>query len=756
MLAIIALLSGLSDAVHSSNKSNELQQAPSFIGSGECSQCHASEAKQWNQSHHAKAMMTPTNESVLGDFSDIRFTHQGVETRFFKNSDSFKIETQNRDGKQQTFAVRYTFGVYPLQQYLIEIGDGKMQAFDVAWDSRPKLEGGQRWLKLLPEEDTSPESPFHWMKHTQNWNARCSDCHSTGVERGYDAQTNTYSTTFEEVSVGCESCHGAGSQHAENVKAGTYRKGKASGFNTQLSPTKDFVFSEGSDIAIAHGKSSSNQVNACGGCHSRRQAIDKFDPADDYHDQFILRTIDQNLYFADGQIQDEVFVLGSFLQSKMAQAGVTCTNCHNPHSGGLKVEGNGLCTQCHKPQVYDNKTHYNHKSETEAAQCVTCHMPATTYMEVDDRRDHSFRVPHPKASALSESPSVCKTCHQAQSYEWAANTISSWSKNTPTDQAGFDVFATLNLYAQDSDPLGLRKVVEYIDSSDNPAIKRATLLGLTANIPSRVSFETINKNISSTDPMVRKAAVDASGFISPDQRWELLKGTLNDPTASVRFAVARQLVGYERELTGAELSALNILLTEYQQQLLLSSDFPSGQLEIAVFEMRRGNTEQAFKAYEQALTIEPGFSPALLNMADLYRALGNESKSLETLEQALKVAPDSGAVQHSYGLALVRMGKKSKALTHLKLSTERVDANVRYAYVYAIALDSLGNTEGAIQVLEETDAKWPNQYDILLSLVSYLEKEGRNKESLKYLSNLSAIAPNDPNVRSRIELLQSQ
>jgi predicted CXXCH cytochrome family protein len=752
MLALlIALLTGVSNTAFGSNNSLALASSAEFVGSVECSQCHTNEAKDWKQSHHAKAMMTPSSETVLGDFSGAEFRHRGVETRFFKEGPKYKIETQNQYGKQEIFSISYTFGVYPLQQYLIDIGQGKLQAFDVAWDSRPSNQGGQKWFKLLPNEDTSPKSLFHWTRHTQNWNARCSDCHSTNVERGFDAKSNSYATTFEEESVGCESCHGAGSQHVDLVKQGAYKRNSRSGFDTYLAPAVAFSFEQGKDIAVPTGKPSKNQVNACGGCHSRRQAIASFDPASDYHDQFILRTIDQNLYHADGQIQDEVFVLGSFLQSKMAQAGVTCTNCHNPHSGVLKVEGNGLCTQCHKPQAYDNEMHHKHKPDTEAAQCVTCHMPTTTYMEVDDRRDHSFKVPHPKTSELSGSPSVCKSCHQEQSNEWASMTIDTWAA-----QPEFDLFATANLYAQDSDPLGLRKVVEYIDNQENPAIKRATLLALTGNIPSRVSLETISKNLSSTEPMVRKAAVDACDFLPIENRWILLKEKMEDPSASVRFSVARQLVGYERELKGAELSALNKLVAEYAQQLRLSSDFPSGQLEIAAFELRRGNIEQAFEAYEQALVIEPDFSPALLNMADLYRGLGNESRSLETLERALTVAPDSGAVQHAYGLALIRKQDKQKALKHLKLATEQIDAGVRYAYVYAIALDSVGNTSEAIDVLEETNQKWPNQYDVLLSLVTYLDQEGREPESLKYLSNLSAIAPNDPNVRSRIQQLQAE
>ena len=744
---LILFCTGQTVASDASVLNADVSKSPSnksFVGSEVCASCHTSEYELWSSSHHAQAMMLPSDESVVGDFTGVSFKDKGVVSTFSKSGNDFFITIE--DGDKKSFKVAYTFGVDPLQQYLIEMDGGRYQVYDVAWDARSKELGGQRWYKLLPDEDTGPDSPFHWSRHTQNWNSRCSDCHSTGVDKGYSLETNTFDTTFSELNVACEACHGKGSGHVDLVEKDLLADVAYAGFDTRLTPTTQFKFVENSDIAIPDGEQSSAQVNACGGCHSRRQLIGDVDPADDFHDQFMLRRLESPLYFADGQIQDEVFVLGSFLQSKMSEAGVQCTNCHEPHSGKLKIEGNGVCAQCHKPSVFDVAAHHNHKAGTEAAQCVTCHMPETTYMGVDDRRDHSFRIPYPNSSEISGSPSVCKDCHQAQSNSWAQEHVDKWS-----EQKRFDPYTTLSFRAQKADPLVLRPMVEFLNSKELPAIKRASLIGFTGQVPSRLTAETIQENIRSNDPMVRAAAIDASDFIPIQHRYGIFRGLLTDPSATVRFALARQLAGHEMSLSANERAVLISLLAEYESQLRLSQDLPSGQLALADYYTRRGMVEPAFAALDQALLIEPDFAAALLNKADLYRATGDELNAEKTLKQALKVAPDSGAVQHAYGLNLVRLGRKFDALEHLRLATQQEDANTRFYYVYAIALDGEGMTDKAVDVLNAANQLWPNQYDVLFAIVTFLEKLGRENERLTYLSNLSAIAPNDPTVKALIE-----
>jgi hypothetical protein len=187
--------------------------APAYVGSEACAGCHESEAKLWRPSQHARAMDHATDKSVLGDFSGSTFDYYSVRSRFFRKDGKFLVETDGPDGKLDIFEIKYTFGVDPLQQYLVELPGGRLQALSLAWDTRPKTKGGQRWFHLYPNEEIRHDDVLHWTKLNQNWNFMCAECHSTGVRKNYDAAHDRFATTWAEISVGCEGCHGQGSRH---------------------------------------------------------------------------------------------------------------------------------------------------------------------------------------------------------------------------------------------------------------------------------------------------------------------------------------------------------------------------------------------------------------------------------------------------------------------------------------------------------------------------------------------------------------
>ena len=158
-------------------------------------------------------MQEATQATVLGDFADASFTQYGVTSKFFRKDGRFFVRTDGADGALADFEVKYTFGVHPLQQYLIGFPDGRMQALSIAWDARPREQGGRRWFHLYPDERIDHHDPLHWTRLSQNWNFACAECHSTNLRRNYDAQGDRFATTWSDLSVGCESCHGPGSDH---------------------------------------------------------------------------------------------------------------------------------------------------------------------------------------------------------------------------------------------------------------------------------------------------------------------------------------------------------------------------------------------------------------------------------------------------------------------------------------------------------------------------------------------------------------
>jgi hypothetical protein len=181
------------------------------------------------------------------------------------------------------------------------------------------------------------------------------------------------------------------------------------------------------------------EIEVCAACHARRQSLTSQSsaPGDRFLDNFVPALLRTGLYHADGQILDEVYVYGSFLQSRMHGAGVRCTDCHERHRLGILAEGNALCTRCHnpegtprfptlKPGQFDSPAHHFHRDGSDGAQCANCHMPARTYMGVDPRRDHSFRVPRPDLSARLGTPNACTLCHDDKTDAWATEQVRAW------------------------------------------------------------------------------------------------------------------------------------------------------------------------------------------------------------------------------------------------------------------------------------------------------------------------------------------
>ncbi|SMF39440.1 Tfp pilus assembly protein PilF [Alteromonadaceae bacterium Bs31] len=699
-----------------------------WVGSGACKSCHEQQYEDWSGSDHFKAMAEASPETVLGDFSNKTLTFHNIDHRFFIKEGKYYVETIGNGGKKEVFHIPYTFGWFPLQQYLADIGDGHLQAMNVSWDSRSKEDGGQRWFHLQPDEDINASNPFFWGAHVQNWNSRCAECHSTNLQRNYKASDHSYNTTWSEINVACEACHGQGDKHIDLVNSKTF-----SNTNTGLSYASD-----------AEDKGA-NHINMCGGCHSRRYGVDDPNKFADYHDKYRLQTLINGLYHSDGQILDEVYVLGSFMQSKMHAAGVTCTNCHNPHSGKLIAEPQAVCAQCHDAKTYDKASHHLHPQK-ENVLCVDCHMPEKTYMVVDPRRDHSFVIPNPQASIDYDVPNACMDCHEEKGNEWAVEALAksgikpeaeSWLK--PIEQArNFDV-------------LSVRALSNIVYDETIPPLIRATAIESIGAFPSRVSLEAASHALQSKDPLVRRSAIAAISFAEPDMRWTLLQPLLTDEVRFVRNEAAMTLADIYYQLSPVQRKPLEKAISETMQSLQQDADRPSAQLNLAFLHTQMGAYDKAEKAYLHALKIYPVYVPALLNYAEFLRNAGKGSKELPLYEKAMSVMPDSASVNHAMGLYYIRNQNYQKALPLLAASAgDLLDASPRFAYVYAVALFDLGHKDKAVNELIKSNKRWINRYDTLALLIHYLEQTGRSKEVYPYLSQLSFIAPGSPQVKEWI------
>jgi predicted CXXCH cytochrome family protein len=687
-------------------------------------------------------MQRPDDKTVLGNFDEVTVDFHGVESRLFRQGDNFMITTTGNNGKPGTFTIEYTFGHYPVQQYLVDIGNGHLQALNIAWDSRKVDQGGQRWYHLQNEEEIDPDHPFFWTRHFQNANSRCIECHSTDFRKNYDPESRGYTTAWKETGVGCESCHGPAARHIELARTGGLND-HTSGFNKPVKPGLTWAFRGDDDIASPSGTLNNDYIDTCGGCHSRRGAFGDVTPQSAYHDHYRLALLEPGLYFSDGQIDDEVFVLGSFLQSKMKQRGVTCANCHDPHSGKTLAEGNALCAQCHQPAVFDSSDHHRHPPASAGAQCVNCHMPERLYMGVDWRRDHGFSIPDPEHASSLGAPNACTNCHQDKSDEWAKDIVS-----TRGGKRKADPWARINRGLEQRDALVFKNYAQTAPMIDLASIRQASLTSKLAAFPSQLAFETASRQLSNADPLERRAAVSALAAAPLKIRWPLLQPLIEDPVKAVRMEVAATLAEALPQLSTGDAKHLQRLLDEYRDYLEYIADTPGGQLSLGNLEARLGYPELAEQAYLQALEIEPHFVPALINLGDLYRSIGRDGESKDLLLHALEVAPDSALTNHAWGLFLVRSGRQSEAMDYLKAAIELEGTNPRHLYVYAVALDSLGQTNAAIQLIDANRERWPNNIDLSFLQVSYMDKTGDNESIHRYLSLLATVAAGNPQVRT--------
>lgn len=687
--------------------------AQEFVGSTECASCHQEAYDNWQQSHHRHAMEVADADSVLGDFANVSFDYLGSTSRFFQRDGEFFIETDNSAGEQEEFRISYTFGFYPLQQYLVEFPDGRIQALSITWDSRPEEEGGQRWYHLYPDEEITSDDPLHWTGAFQNWNSRCASCHTTNLDKNYSIETNSYNTQWSEINVGCEACHGAGSQHVDWANGNTALNNM--GLLTNIDKVWEPIAGQ-LQIPDEVDFTLSAQVQNCGSCHARRAELQKRDIASDFLNNYSLSPLLEGLYHADGQIQDEVYVMGSFLQSKMHANLVSCSNCHEPHTSKLRIDGNGLCLQCHEAQTFQSENHFFHEPGSAGAQCVNCHMPETTYMGVDARRDHSFRIPDPIASIELGVPNACSSCHSEQGEQWLVDFLSSRNGNSDMQYSHAAIIAA----ARQGDATIAPDLLGLARDAANSAMLRSIALIESARFPSLRNLSVALAALGSSDALVRTNAVSALGFQDVSSSFQYLQGMLEDPIKSVRMAIARQLSSLPLSQVPLRFqAAFNNLLAEYEESLLFNSDMPEYMSDLGAFYAGRGDLNSAQQALLHARELSPAYLPALINLSDVYRAQNRDDLGEVVLNDALALYPESGDVNYALGILYVRTNRIQQAISLFDSARSFAADNPQYVYIYAVALAEMGRIEEAISVLEAAQQDFPNDVQIREAIQAY-------------------------------------
>ena len=750
---------------------------PAFTGSGTCVSCHSAQADLWTGSHHDLAMQEATPGTVLGDFAGARLEGAGSAWTFSRSDGVFLARVEGLEETPGEYRVAYTFGAVPLQQYLVALPGGRYQVLPIAWDSRPADEGGQRWFDARAEDGATAQAAGsitahaadssaagdapHWTGPELTWNSMCAECHSTGVRKSYSSASDRFTTEWAELDVACEACHGPGSDHvawAEALDRGTPRPAAPWAATdprllVRFEPHDPGAWTLDPGTGTARpltGPDPDGQLDACGRCHSRRSAIStRYRHGATLLDSHAPALLEEGLYFADGQIRDEVYVWGSFVQSAMYRAGVTCNDCHDAHSLRLRGEGNAVCVQCHAPTSFDTVDHHFHEKETEGALCASCHMPSRTYMGVDPRRDHSFRVPDPEVSEAVGAPDPCTSCHTGMTGAAAAAEIAERLDGVPIRRTWYHPEAIAA--ARRGDPESLPGLYALLRDPQTPSITKATALTLLGSDPSPERAAAARRGADSPDPLVRVGALRGIRQSPTRELAALAAPLLEDPVRAVRLAAVEAVAPFAGPppVEGPSLaprfrSALAEGLAEYRDAQLAREERPEAQLNLAWLATLTDVPDDAERALEKAIALDSTFVPAYVNLADRYLRTGRDSEGEPLLRSALELSPRSADAHHALGLLLVRNGRTDEAMSSLQRASELESTGTRYTFVYAVALQSAGDAATARTVLEQALARHPRDRDLLVALAVLHRDAGRREEALRYARALTQAHPYDP------------
>lgn len=638
-----------------------------------CVECHQKETADWMGSHHALANARLSKE----DKQRLLVPTSGLtEVRGIAWASEGGIPVIGEPGVAP-YPVIGSIGIEPLIQYLHLAPDGRIQAHDVAWDVDRK-----EWFSVFESEDDATRLPGdwgHWTGQGMNWDANCAYCHMTEYHKGYDIESDQYNRQWAHMGITCAQCHGDSKVHLSQIANGNTE------YHETLSPQQI--------------------MESCATCHSRREELTRegFQPGDAYEDHYQLTLADiPGLYHPDGQVIGENYVYGSLMMSSMGHAGVTCMDCHDPHSNAtiLPTYNNALCMRCHSgglmdaPRI-DPVAHSRHPANSTGNQCIECHMPVTHFMGRDSRRDHSFSSPDPTLSIEMGTPNACTACHTTQSNEWAKSYTDVWYGPDMNAERRDKARLMHDLFAGRTDAAGRLRAA--LETEENRFWKATFVSMLRYGEPDAPTLDLLREAALDEDPLVRGAAVRTAGLTAFPE--DLQTRLLEDPARSVRLAAT--LSSPDLPVASAQQEA------ELRDYLEHTSDSPMGALRFAAYLRSRGDLPKAARAARRAVDREP-LNPEAWRLAAIeLHATGQSAEAMRFLEKSLRLDGANATTLFNLGLLQYEMGRTDEALKSLLKALEIDPENESVWYNLVVLYLQLGDRETARLTLQRALRELP-------------------------------------------------
>jgi tetratricopeptide (TPR) repeat protein len=733
--------------VISPQKDTVSAQRARFVGSKKCRDCHKNEYDKWLDSHHDHSMDVVSEKTVLGNFENKAFKRHGVTSRFFRKEGRYYVFTQGPNGEMGEFEITHTFGWYPLQQYLVPFPGGRWQCLPIAWDVEE-----QEWYHLVPDSPPDFKDWLYWTNAGQNWNGMCAECHSTNLKKNYSPDTDTYQTIWSDIDVGCEACHGPGSRHVEWAELPDMARPQVENYELVVKTSE---------------LDSRSLVELCAPCHSRRAALGDYTHAEpDLLDSLLPSLLTESLYFTDGQILEEVYVYGSFTQSKMYHRDVRCSDCHDVHSVKVLKEGNDLCLQCHRAGEYDTKKHHFHKKKGEkgepiksadgkvlfevgtGADCVPCHMPGRQYMVIDYRPDHSIRIPRPDLSMKLHTPNACNRCHGDKTDKWSDEWMTKWYGPGRRPHYGNVIDAGRKRLPKARNEL-IRLAVDPL----YPVIVRATALSLLAAYSGKDTTEGFRLALMDDEALIRRTAIDTLNISDQKDLVRMIGPLLYDPVKAVRMEAAQRLAGQpEKLLSSEERGVFQAALDEFKTSMMYSADFAFGRYNLGNLYATMNRADEAIPHYKAAIKIDDLFYPAKVNLAMLYNQKGEKDKAEVLLREVVGAHPELYDAAYSLGLLLAEMKQYAEAAECLQRAAKGLPERPRIQYNLGLVLQHLKRDAEAEAALKAALDLASGNMDYLYALADYYVKRGQLKKAERIAV---LMVKKHPNQRIGHELLQA-
>jgi predicted CXXCH cytochrome family protein len=733
LIVVVFILSGtlfIEQCKPKDSKTDSDKGVNTFVGDQACQSCHAGEYTSWVGSGHFKAMMPASDSTVSGDFNNQKLVANGITSRFFKKNGKFYINTEGEDGSNRDFEIRYTFGYYPLQQYLVEFPGGRMQATRASWDVKNK-----KWFYQYAGQKIPAHNWLHWTGNAANWNTMCASCHSTNLQKNYNPDSDTYHSTWSSINVSCETCHGAGKLHIDYVNGSNYKDGKK--------VTGSFILLQKKGDQIA-------EINACAVCHARKSNIGEDPiPGAPLLDNYIPEIPTTDHYFADGQANDEDYNYTSFAESKMFRHGVRCSNCHEPHKATLRFIGNTLCLQCHAKK-YDSEAHTFHVIGSTGSECKNCHMPGKTYMGNDFRYDHTFRVPRPDLSVTYGTPNACNNCHQDKPASWSADAVKKWYG--PVRKYHFSEDLIPGSQLNNNSEVHLIKLLK---DTSIPEIVRAASANYLGHIQTGNSLEVLLSCLNMSDAHIRYRALNSLANFPPDKWIYPVGPLLQDSARAVRIAAADLYLTLPSSQIPAEnLAAYQRAKSELESYTLYQSDFAIGNVMIGDYYIKQQDYPSAIKYYNRGLRKDSLMNYARLNLSVAYNLSQQNDQALQVLKNAAKIDQKNERIYFNLALLYNEMSKPAEAEKALAKAVELKSGNPRVYYNYGLLLQQDGKNFLAITIYKKGLQFVPDDPSLNYTLALLLIQTGRTEEAKFPAAILKKYYPDNPDYQKIFQYLK--